>query len=73
MPEYIYEHPETGEKITVKDGRFGPYITDGKVNAALKGDLTPEAITLEQSIELINQRRLNPPKKRKKRKIKKKK
>tara|TARA_A100001037_G_scaffold108927_1_gene99159 strand:+ start:5239 stop:7764 length:2526 start_codon:yes stop_codon:yes gene_type:complete len=69
----VGEHPETGEKITVKDGRFGPYITDGKVNAALKGDLTPEAITLEQSIELINQRRLNPPKKRKRRKIKKKK
>jgi len=69
----IGEHPETGETITVKDGRFGPYITDGKVNASLKGDLTPDGITLDQAVELINHRRANPPKKRKRRTTKKKK
>ena len=48
----------------VKDGRYGPYISDGKVNAALKGNLTPDNITLEQAVELINQKRIAPKKKR---------
>ena len=67
----IGAHPETGEDLVVKDGRYGPYISDGKVNVALKGDLTPENITLEQAADLINQKRLSPTKKRKKRKKKK--
>jgi len=64
------DHPETGESLVVKDGRYGPYISDGKVNAALKGDLTPDNITLEQSVELINQRRVAPKKKRTRKKKK---
>tara|TARA_Y100000996_G_scaffold89991_1_gene63195 strand:- start:416 stop:1285 length:870 start_codon:yes stop_codon:yes gene_type:complete len=67
----IGTHPETGEDLVVKNGRYGPYISDGKVNVALKGDLTPENITLEQAVDLINQKRLSPTKKRKKRKKKK--
>jgi len=64
------DHPETGESLVVKDGRYGPYIADGKVNAALKGDLTPDNITLEQAVELINQRRVAPKKKRARKKKK---
>ena len=67
----IGAHPETGEDLVVKDGRYGPYISDGKVNVALKGDLTPQNITLKQAVDLINQKRLSPTKKRKKRKKKK--
>jgi DNA topoisomerase-1 len=66
----IGDHPETGESLVVKDGRFGPYLTDGKVNVSLKGDLTPESITLEQAVELINQKRLAPPRPKRKRKKK---
>ena len=29
------DHPETGETLILKDGRYGPYMTDGKVNACL--------------------------------------
>ena len=65
------EHTDTGETLVVKDGRYGPYISDGKVNVSLKGDLTPENITLVQAIDLINQKRVAPRKKRKKRKKKK--
>ena len=68
----IGDHPETGESLVVKDGRFGPYITDGKVNVSLKGDLTPDSITLEKAVELINQKRLAPARPKRKRKKKKK-
>ncbi len=46
------EHP-SGGAITVRNGRFGAYVNHGKVNATLKGDLSPEAITLEEAIRLI--------------------
>ena len=62
----IGTHPDTGEALL-----YGPYLSDGKFNVALKGDLTPEKITIEQAVDLINQKRLTPSKKRKKRKKKK--
>ena len=64
------DHPETGESLVVKDGRYGPYISDGKVNASLKGDLTPDNITLEQAVEIMNQKRVAPKKKRTRKKKK---
>ena len=47
----VGKDPESKKTIVVKEGRFGPYITDGKINVALKGNLTPESITLDQSID----------------------
>ncbi len=67
----IGDHPESKKTIVVKDGRFGPYITDGKVNVSLKGSLTPDNITLDESIELIDQKHKSPKPKRQKRKKKK--
>ena len=65
------EHPKTGETLVIKDGRYGPYISDGKVNASLKGDLDPDSLSLEEAVTIIDQKRLNPPKKRKRKKKKK--
>jgi topoisomerase IA-like protein len=42
------------------------------VNVSLKGDLTPDSITLEKAVELINQKRLAPARPKRKRKKKKK-
>ncbi len=49
--------PQSGGTITLRDGRFGPYVTDGTVNASLRrGDL-PEEITTERAVELLSMRR----------------
>ena len=64
-------HSETGESLILKDGRYGPYITDGKVNASLPREIDVEKLTLDQAIELINKKRAAPPRK-KRRKAKKK-
>jgi DNA topoisomerase-1 len=64
-------HPESGKTIVVKDGRYGPYVTDGNINVSLKGDSTPDTVTLEQAVELINNKRLTSPRKKQKQKKKK--
>ena len=61
-------HPETGEELVLKDGRYGPYITDGKVNASLPKSLSQESLTLTDAVELINKKRVAPKRKRRKRK-----
>ena len=61
-------HTETGESLIVKDGRYGPYITDGKINASIPSDIEVENITLEEAVGLINKKRLAPPRKKRVRK-----
>ena len=46
------EHPEGGP-VQVLNGRFGPYVKWGKVNATLPRDLAPEAVTMDQALDLI--------------------
>jgi DNA topoisomerase-1 len=55
------EDTASGKPIVLREGRFGPYVTDGETNASLrKGDL-PEAITLQRAIELLAERRAAAP------------
>ena len=49
-------HPETGEYLQVKNGRFGPYVTDGTVNATVPKGKDPATVDLEQAVELIARR-----------------
>ncbi len=46
------DHPDGGA-ITVRDGRYGPYVNHAKINATLPKDLKPEEVTLEKALELI--------------------
>jgi DNA topoisomerase-1 len=46
-----FEHD--GGPITVRSGRYGPYVNQGKINATLPKDLKPEDVTLEQAIALL--------------------
>ena len=48
------KHPDDDEIIGVFEGRYGPYVKWNKVNATLPKEITIEAVTLEQAIELIN-------------------
>ncbi len=46
-------HPDGEGNILVMDGRYGPYVKFGKINATLPNEMTPESVTLEQALELI--------------------
>ena len=47
------DHPNGGGKITVRDGKYGPYVNHGKVNATLPKDMVPTEVTVAQALELI--------------------
>jgi DNA topoisomerase-1 len=49
--------PESGCTIELRDGRYGPYVTDGAVNASLRREDSVEAVTLERACILLAARR----------------
>jgi len=49
--------PVSGKSVTVRSGRYGPYVTDGEVNASLRKGDSPEKISLERAAELLQARR----------------
>jgi DNA topoisomerase-1 len=53
--------PVSTKPIVVKDGRFGPYVTDGETNATLRKDDDPASMTLERAIELLADKRARGP------------
>ena len=58
------DHPDGGA-MAVMSGRYGPYIKWEKVNATLPKDVEPESVTVEQAIELVNEKAAKSGKKRK--------
>ncbi|HSM09903.1 MAG TPA: type I DNA topoisomerase [Gemmatimonadota bacterium] len=52
----IGPHPDDGEPIKLFDGRYGPYVKHGKINASLPRGASPADVTLEQAVELIAER-----------------
>src|SRR5204863_5556560 len=55
------EDPESGKPLVIKDGRFGPYVTDGETNASLRKGDDVAAITIQRGAELLADRRAAPP------------
>jgi DNA topoisomerase-1 len=53
--------PGTGRQIVVKEGRFGPYVTDGETNASLRRGDEPEGLTMDRALELLAERRAKGP------------
>jgi DNA topoisomerase-1 len=58
--------PATELPVVVKDGRFGPYVTDGTTNASLRKGDEVESITMDRASELLAERRAAGPSTRKK-------
>ncbi|MCA1924849.1 MAG: DNA topoisomerase I, partial [Thiobacillus sp.] len=58
------KHPHDGKDVTVHEGRYGPYVKHGSVNATLPKDTSPEAVTLEEALELIAARAAKGPAKK---------
>ena len=57
--------PNSEKNIVVKDGRFGPYITDGVTNITVPRSETIESLTHERAVELLAEKRAKGPAKRK--------
>ena len=64
--------PVSGKPMVIKDGRFGPYVTDGETNASLRKGDDVESITDERGAELLADRRERGPAKKAPRKAAKK-
>lgn len=47
------KHPETGEVVNIYDGRYGPYVKHEKINASLPRGTTPEELTMEEAVKLL--------------------
>jgi DNA topoisomerase I len=58
------DDPVSGKPVVVKEGRFGPYVTDGETNATLRKEDAVETVTLERAAELLAEKRARGPVKR---------
>ena len=56
----LVDYKEIGEldgyPVFAKNGRYGPYVSHDGVNATLPNDITPDAVTLEQAVALVDAR-----------------
>ncbi|QUH05716.1 type I DNA topoisomerase [Saccharopolyspora erythraea] len=59
------DDPDSGKPLVIKDGRFGPYVTDGETNASLRKGDSVEELTIDRAVELIAERRAKAPAKKK--------
>jgi DNA topoisomerase-1 len=57
-------HPQSGADVKLMEGRYGPYVTDGEVNASLPKIADPATFTLEAAVELLKARAEAGPSKR---------
>lgn len=53
--------PESGKPIKVKDGRFGPYVTDGTTNATIPRGESVEDVDFERAVQLLADKRAKGP------------
>ncbi len=58
------EDPVTGRPVVVRDGRFGPYVTDGETNATLRKTDAVESLSLDRAVELLAEKRAKGPAKK---------
>ena len=64
MLKSLGPHPDDGKDITVRSGRYGPYVKHGSTNATLPKDITPEEIALDEALSLLAAREAKGPAKK---------
>jgi DNA topoisomerase I len=52
----VGEHPESGQPIELRAGKYGPYVSHGKLNASLKEGQDPQRVSLEEALALLAER-----------------
>jgi DNA topoisomerase-1 len=66
----VGKHPVSELVITLRSGRYGPYVSDGKVNASLPRGANPDTLTIAEAVQLIDARAATvgdaPPKQKRK-------
>jgi len=60
----VGKHPTTELAINLMKGKFGPYVTDGEINASVPRTMSPEQLTLADAVQLIADRAAFAPKKK---------
>jgi DNA topoisomerase-1 len=55
------QDPNTNKPVVLRNGRFGPYVTDGETNASLRVADSIDTITLDRAVELLAERRAKGP------------
>jgi DNA topoisomerase-1 len=55
------EDPASGKPVVIREGRYGPYVTDGETNASLRRADSVESVTLQRAAELLAERRAAAP------------
>ena len=50
------DHPADGKPVTLHEGRYGPYVKHGKVNATLPKSVSPDQVTLAEALPLLEER-----------------
>lgn len=53
--------PVSGKPIRIRDGRFGPYVTDGETNVTIPRAEKPEDITFERAVQMLADKRAKGP------------
>ena len=54
-------HPDGGGAVTVRDGRYGPYVNHGKINATLPKGTDPQSVTMDLAVKLLAERAEKAP------------
>ncbi len=48
------KHPADGKAVTLRSGRYGPYLSHGRTRASVPKELPPDEVTLEQAVEILD-------------------
>ncbi|MGO2095781.1 MAG: topoisomerase C-terminal repeat-containing protein, partial [Candidatus Microbacterium stercoravium] len=64
LKEFEKEDPASGKAVRIRDGRFGPYVTDGETNATIPRGTNVDDVDFEAAVQLLADKRAKGPAKK---------